>query len=75
MSGNVLEYTRDCANETYSGAPADGTVWSSGDCGMRVQRGGSWNNIPVIARAANRYWVNSWVRFNYIGFRPARMLP
>ena len=42
MSGNVYEWTEDCWNSNYNGAPADGSAWtSSGDCSARVVRGGA----------------------------------
>lgn len=42
MSGNVWEWTEDCWNANYNGAPNDGSAWTSGECGRRVVRGGSW---------------------------------
>jgi sulfatase modifying factor 1 len=39
MLGNVWEWTQDCWNTTYSGAPTDGTAWDAGDCSMRAVRG------------------------------------
>ena len=42
MSGNVWEWTADCWNNGYSGAPSDGSAWTSGGCSSRVIRGGSW---------------------------------
>ena len=42
--GNVWEWTQDCRNDSYSGAPVDGSAWRSGDCSERVLRGGSWFN-------------------------------
>jgi formylglycine-generating enzyme required for sulfatase activity len=43
MSSNVWQWTEDCWNENYNGAPTDGSVWASGDCGgQRMLRGGSW---------------------------------
>jgi formylglycine-generating enzyme required for sulfatase activity len=44
MAGNVWEWVKDCYNETYEGAPSDGTAWepeNPKDCGRRVIRGGS----------------------------------
>ena len=52
--GNVWEWTLDCWNERYSGAPADGSAWESGDCSDRVARGGSWQNVPGRVRSASR---------------------
>ena len=54
MLGNVWQWTEDCWNPSYRGAPADGTAWTSGDCGRRVLRGGSWSNLPKFIRAAAR---------------------
>lgn len=48
--GNVLEWTEDCWHEDYTGAPADGSPWTSGDCNARVLRGGSWFYLPVQVR-------------------------
>ena len=75
MSGNVWEWTEDCWNDNYSGAPSDGGAWTSGDCGRRVLRGGSWINEPQNARAAERIRGGSTGRSNISGFRLARMLP
>ena len=75
MSGNVWEWTEDCWNGSYSGAPNDGSAWTSGNCGGRVLRGGSWGDGPQNARAATRNRVDSTYRGGYSGFRLARMLP
>ncbi|MBL8526181.1 MAG: SUMF1/EgtB/PvdO family nonheme iron enzyme [Burkholderiales bacterium] len=42
LRGNVWEWLQDCWNDSYKGAPADGSAWESGNCGRRVVRGGSW---------------------------------
>ena len=42
--GNVLEWTEDCRNGDYSGAPTNGSAWQAGDCSLRVLRGGSWGS-------------------------------
>ena len=44
MHGNVWEWVQDCSNGGYAGAPVDGSAWLSGDCYMRVLRGGSLGN-------------------------------
>jgi formylglycine-generating enzyme required for sulfatase activity len=75
MSGNVWEWTEDCWNENYQGAPADGSPWSSGNCGQRVLRGGAWDYVPRYLRSASRIRVVTSGRFDLIGLRPARMLP
>ncbi len=72
MLGNVWQWTADCWNETYRGAPADGTPWTSGDCARRVARGGSWSDLPWSVRAANRGWGIAGSRSDENGFRVAR---
>ncbi len=74
MHGNVYEWTEDRWNETYNGAPSDGSVWDSGDYTRRVLRGGAWVNIPRILRSANRVWNIPTYRDYSNGFRVARTL-
>ena len=72
MHGNVWEWVEDCWNGNYAGAPADGRAWTSGDCGRRVVRGGSWNDFPALLRAAIRSGYTSSYRSDNDGFRVAR---
>ena len=72
MSGNVWEWTQDCWNESYNGAPTNGAAWTSGDCGSRVMRGGSWDFIASYSRAAYRSISSTDSRYNNYGFRLAR---
>ena len=72
--GNVLEWVEDCWNESYAGAPTDGSAWESGDCSLRVLRGGSWYDLPRRLRSANRLWNPTGLRNNFVGFRVARTL-
>ena len=74
MHGNVWEWTEDCRNGSYAGAPRDGSAWLSGDCAGRVVRGGSAANTPSSLRAANRAGSVSGARINAVGFRVARTL-
>lgn len=74
MHGNVWEWTEDCWNAGYAGAPTDGGAWTSGDCSQRVLRGGSWSNLPRYLRAANRFGNYSTVRYYSYGFRMSRTL-
>ena len=74
MLGNVWEWTEDCWNDSYAGAPSDGSAWEFGNCARRVLRGGSWFSSPSVLRAAGRYRVSSGVRFDVNGFRVARTL-
>ena len=74
MHGNLWEWTQDCWNGSYKGAPSDGTAWLSGNCSRRVLRGGSWDSGPYNLRSANRYRYSAGVRFNDFGFRLSRTL-
>ena len=74
MLGNVWEWTEDCWNGSYAGAPSDGSAWEYGDCNERVLRGGSWSNLPSILRAAYRSGSTTGSRNIYSGFRVARTL-
>jgi formylglycine-generating enzyme len=72
MLGNVWEWTQDCWNESYSGAPADGSAWAAGDCSHRAVRGGSWEDAPLGLRAAYRVGSPRVIRVYIRGFRVAR---
>ena len=73
-AGNVWEWVEDCWNESYEGAPSDGSVWTSGDCSDRVMRGGSWNAVSWGLTASFRNSNDTGHRFNFFGFRVARTL-
>jgi len=79
MLGNVWQWVEDCWNESYAGAPTDGSAWKSGTCEKRVMRGGSWSNLPVFVRAAARSRGDAdgkdFDYSSYAGFRIARSLP
>jgi formylglycine-generating enzyme required for sulfatase activity len=72
MSGNVWEWTEDCWNRNYNNAPTDGIAWTSGDCSLRVVRGGSWFLNPQFLRSAFRGRNSTAGRGNGSGFRVAR---
>ena len=74
MHGNVWEWTQDCWNGSYKGAPSDGTAWLSGECSRLVLRGGSWNFDPYNLRSAYRTGFTTGSRYNNVGFRLARTL-
>jgi formylglycine-generating enzyme required for sulfatase activity len=74
MQGNVLEWVEDCWNESYAGAPNDGSAWTTGDCSRRVLRGGSWGSDPRNLRSARRGRNGAGNRGDGIGFRVARTL-
>jgi formylglycine-generating enzyme required for sulfatase activity len=72
MLGNVLEWTADCWNDNYEGAPTDGSAWTTGQCDRRVLRGGAWNNSPAFLRSAKRETNAITSRLRLHGFRVAR---
>ncbi len=74
MHGNVWEWLQDCLNESYGGAPSNGSAWQSGDCSRRVLRGGSWDIFPWILRSAYRGWNSTDIRYFINGLRVARTL-
>jgi formylglycine-generating enzyme required for sulfatase activity len=74
MLGNVWEWTQDCWNDNYAGAPTDGSAWTAGDCSRRVARGGSWSINPQYLRAAYRGRYATANRNDFGGFRVARSL-
>jgi formylglycine-generating enzyme required for sulfatase activity len=71
VHGNVREWVEDCWHDNYSGAPTDGSAWTTGKCEYRVLRGGSWVNDPRILRAAYRYLDHPQIRYSFRGFRVA----
>ena len=75
VHGNVWEWVEDCWHADYTGAPSDGSAWTTGgDCSVRVLRGGSWSNAPGILRSAFRFKYSSELRSGDFGFRVARTL-
>ena len=69
MHGNVWEWVQDCRNDSYHGAPSDGSAWTSGDCSYRLLRGGSWTDYEGILRSAFRSWDTRPHRGYSLGFR------
>ncbi|MEM7404543.1 MAG: SUMF1/EgtB/PvdO family nonheme iron enzyme [Pseudomonadota bacterium] len=74
MLGNVWEWTADCWNPSYEGAPADGTAWMAGNCAERAIRGGSWVLFPAAMRSANRLKFKQSRVTKQLGFRLVREL-
>lgn len=72
MHGNVWEWLHDCWNESYAGAPADGSAWTRGDCSRRVTRGGGWLSLSPDLRSAVRSAQPLSIRFHTLGLRVAR---
>jgi formylglycine-generating enzyme required for sulfatase activity len=67
--GNVREWVEDCYVNNFSAAPTDGRAVLSGNCDLRVIRGGAWSDNAATHRAANRARVSRGTRDRKIGFR------
>lgn len=72
MVGNVWEWTADCYNNSYDGAPNDGSAWTAGDCTHHVARGGAWINAPMGLRISPRHKSIATDRAFVLGFRLAQ---
>ena len=72
MYGNVSEWTSDCWNDSYVGAPKDGAPWQTGNCNARVSRGGSWEHSASNMRSASRTFGVAELGHSAIGLRVAR---
>ena len=72
LHGNVWEWTQDCYQDSYAGAPRNGAARQRANCPTRVVRGGGWSDRPRYLRSAIRYGDPPIYRGNYVGFRVAR---
>jgi formylglycine-generating enzyme len=72
MLGNVLQWTLDCWDENYLGAPIDGSARSDGDCSLHEIRGGSWFSNPSYVRADYRDRFPADYRGSTLGIRLVR---
>jgi sulfatase modifying factor 1 len=72
MLGNVFQWTEDCWNADYKGAPIDGTARAEGNCAERELRGGSWFSTPNFVRANYRNHFAADYRTSSVGIRLAR---
>ena len=84
MVGNVWQWTEDCYDDSYSGAPADGRAKETAsrdvhakdrrsNC-LRVDRGSSWLYPAWLLRSATRERNPDDFRDAIMGFRVARTL-
>jgi formylglycine-generating enzyme required for sulfatase activity len=72
MAGNAAEWVEDCWNDSYRGAPTDGSAFVKPQCQQRVLRGGSFNNDSSYLRSAARFRYDHDVRYYANGFRVVR---
>jgi formylglycine-generating enzyme required for sulfatase activity len=78
VAGNVWEWVEDCWNDTYEGAPSDGSAWTAFfGCSHHVFRGGGWLSDSDFMRVSTRNGPGedpSSFSGYHIGFRVARTL-
>ena len=72
MVGNVYQWIQDCWNVEYVSAPDDGKAWETGECSLRVLRGGSWNLSPQFLKTTTRFFVESEISYSFSGLRVVR---
>ncbi|MGE0918326.1 formylglycine-generating enzyme family protein [Trichlorobacter lovleyi] len=70
MSGNVFEWCNDWYSKTYYQWGRSTDPYGPAEGGYRVIRGGSWDGLAFVVRAAFRESVGSpGDRNNFVGFR------
>lgn len=71
MAGNVYEWCLDTLHEDYVGAPADGSAWIAEPKypGQRINRGGSWYQLPQELTVFRRCWDRADKRSFEYGIR------
>jgi formylglycine-generating enzyme required for sulfatase activity len=74
-AGNAAEWVEDCWNDNYRNAPKDSAAWTSGDCRLRVLRGGNFVGKATDVRSSARFRYDEDVRYYANGFRVIRELP
>ena len=77
MHGNVWEWCEDDWHGNYEGAPTDGSAWidTSTEKNRKVNKGGSWGDLPRNCRSAFRGNDSRVNRYYDTGFRVACAAP
>lgn len=73
-SGNMWEWTQDCAGASYAGHSADGVAYAAANCQSRMLRGGAASGPAYEFRSARRQADTQTGRSFANGFRVARSL-
>ena len=75
VHGNVWEWCADGYGGYGASNPRAGDgLRSVRGARSRVDRGGSFGNLAVIARGALRFWLDPGLRDNGLGVRPSRCI-
>jgi formylglycine-generating enzyme required for sulfatase activity len=73
-AGNAAEWVEDCWNDAFRGAPQDGSAWTTGQCNLRVLRGGAYDSQAKSVGSSARFRYDYDVRYPANGFRVVRQL-
>jgi formylglycine-generating enzyme required for sulfatase activity len=68
LSGNLWEWQQDWWAQPFAGVDPTGPASGS----YRVYRGGSWYDVPLLARVAIRNGSTPGIRGSLLGFRLLR---
>ena len=71
MHGLVREWCQDCWQDSYIHASNHGHATVTGNCELRIVRGGSWNTSPKACRSAFRHRLPIDTCLYDVGFRVA----
>ncbi len=70
VHGYLWEWCADHAHDSYEGAPADGSAWTSGgDAARRVVRGGSWKDPAARLTSTYRGLLPKETKDDAVGLR------
>lgn len=72
MHGYVWEWCEDTGHDDYTGAPDNGSPWTTGDASFRIVRGGSYADPADACRSGYRKAIPADSRSDTIGFRCVR---
>jgi formylglycine-generating enzyme required for sulfatase activity len=70
--GNVFEWTDDCWNGNYEGAPNDGSAWEAGNCSKLVHRSLGWEERYASNPFSQRLGISGGSNWVTQGFRVMR---
>lgn len=69
MLGNVREWVSDCYQNSYRGAPTNGSPRLNPGCPSKVYRGGGWSDGANKVRSASRNGISASTKNAMTGFR------